>query len=181
MRKKVQLCAYFFMIILSPQISDSAVHPTTGFSTVNISNTLSFLSQFGFSVSYLPSDWKLQSIESTEKSQKALFAKKTAQIHFFTEIVNKNTDLEKYARRYLKDFNQFGFDLSKIEAFKAANNSKTEKIILQLSQKNRKTSAHQFFIQHDKKIVVSTCIDQAENFKFTSLQCADIIKNLVFK
>lgn len=157
----------------------AAPHPTTGSSAVNFIQNNTVFSQLGFKLTYLPTDWKLaaDSDQSGSESKMITVQKQNSFINFEIEETKTVVDLEKFVRRYLKDYNQFGFELSEQESHK---DEKKTYIVLEAFQKNKKTKTRQFFFQNVKKIATITCIGEFEHFDKTKQVCNSIVNSLVW-
>ena len=100
-----------FISILAAWPTFASPLPLAGPSVMNQLQSGIVLSQLGFKVQNFPSNWELKkntdpeakSIEMgpSEKNSKAMLS-------FKTETVSVKTDLEKYVRQYLRDYNQYG-------------------------------------------------------------------------
>lgn len=157
----------------------AAPHPTTGSSAVNSIQNNTVFSQLGFRLNNLPADWKLASDndQSNSGSKVITVQRQNSFINFEIEETKTAVDLEKFVRRYLKDYNQFGFELSEQESHKDA---KQPYIVLEAFQKNKKTKTRQFFLQNGKKIATITCIGEFEHFDKTKQACNTIVNSLVW-
>ncbi len=163
------------VFILSKAIA--APHPTTSSSLVNQPSSNAVFSQFGFKLNYLPKSWILTENTTSEKnsSQKQIDLKnQTARMSFnFDETKNK-VDLETYVRKFLRDYNQFGFEVVGSQSMRNTSNKVTS-IVLDITQKNKKTKSRQVFFQNGKKIVTATCVDEIETFDQSTKDCNKIL------
>ena len=161
-------------------IASAAPHPTTSSSIVNQVGSNTVFSQFGFKLNYLPSKWKLTENTTSENnsSQKQIDIKnQTARMSFNLDETKTTVDLETYVRRFLRDYNQFGFEVTGLQSIKNSANKVTS-VILDISQKNQKTKSRQVFFQNGKKIVTATCVDDVETFDQSTKDCNKILGSL---
>jgi hypothetical protein len=160
----------------------AAVQPLTGSSIVNQIQSGAVLSQMGFDVKNFPSDWILKKplnddtaaaieIGSSDTNSKSLLS-------FRTESVSAKTDLEKYVRQYLRDYNQYGFEVVGLQSLKQANSNS---VIVDLNQKNKATRSRQVFYKKNDKIVMATCLDDYEQFSKTILVCNTVLNTFQWR
>ena len=155
----------------------AAPHPTTSSSLVNQASSSIVFSQFGFKLNYMPENWQLTENTTSENNagQKQIDLKNhTARISFNYDETKTNVDLETYVRRFLRDYNQFGFEVAGLQSIKNPANKVTS-VILDINQKNQKTKSRQVFFQNGKKIVTATCIDDLETFDKSTKDCNKIL------
>lgn len=159
----------------------AAPHPLMGPSVLNQINSGAVLSQMGFDVKNFPPGWALKKpstedavaidLGSEDPASKALLS-------FRIETVSPKTDLEKYVRQYLRDYNQYGFEVVGLQSLKqAALNS----VIVDLNQKNKATRSRQVFYKKNDKIVMATCLDDFENFNKTILICNSVLNTFQWR
>ena len=164
-------------LLFLSSLAFAAPHPTTSSSLVNQPSSGVVFSQFGFKLNYMPSNWHLTENTTSENnsSQKQIDLKnQTARMSFNYDETKNNVDLETYVRRFLRDYNQFGFEVSGLQSVKNTANKVTS-VILDINQKNQKTKSRQVFFQNGKKIVTATCIDDIETFDQSTKDCNKIL------
>lgn len=150
----------------------AATHPLTGSSIINKPNTNLALTQMGFKLNSVPENWVFnKSIESTSDVIELGSPNKTL-LSFRVENVSVKTNLEQYVRRYLRDYNQYGFSVSNLQSHQTA---KVPSVIVDLNQKNKATRSRQVFFNHQNKIIVATCTDDSANFDATVALCNQIL------
>ena len=159
----------------------AAVHPLTSSSLVNQVNFGTAFSQMGFQVQNFPNTWILKKpltansstieIGSSDSSVKSLLS-------FHTETVSPKTDLEKYVRQYLRDYNQYGFEVVGLQSLKQTS---LNSVIVDLNQKNKATRSRQVFYKKNDKIVMITCLDNFEQFSKTILLCNSVLNTFQWR
>ncbi len=157
------------------QFAFSSPHPLAGSSIVNIPNNNIAMSQLGFKLGTMPSSWVYKNSSdlnslSIEMGPQSEVAK--AILTLRTEIVSPRTDLEKYVRQYLRDYNQYGFEVTGLQSYKKAI---TPSVIVDLTQKNKQTKSRQVFYHKGDKLVLATCLDSFEQFDKTVITCNRIL------
>jgi hypothetical protein len=175
----------FCMTILFGLSCLSAPHPGTGSSLVSqLSQSVAF-SQMGFKLTGLPSGWSFTTsqIDHKNKDLQIEISKATSltndylgRVSFKAETTKTKVDLEAYVKKYLRDYNQYGFDVSGLQSLRDKNI-----VIVDINQKNKKTRSRQMFFQNATRIVVATCIDEFENFDKTVLECNQIFSGLSWR
>ena len=93
-----------------------------------------------------------------------------------TETTKTKVDLETYVKKFLRDYNQYGFDVSGLQSIREKNS-----IIVDINQKNKKTRSRQMFFQNGTRILTATCADEFENFDKTITECNQIFSHLVWR
>jgi hypothetical protein len=152
--------------------AQSAPHPLMGSSIINNpSNSIAF-SQMGFRVDGIPSYWTFnKNLDSKAKILEIGPDKKTL-LSFRLENVGAKTELEAYVRQYLRDYNQYGFEVSGLQSLKRNG---VEFAIVDLNQKNKATKTRQLFYHNKTKMVIATCTDSTPNFESTLQLCNNIL------
>ncbi len=145
----------------------AAPHPTTAASSLNQLGTSQVFSQMGFKLGYVQTNFNL--IKENSANNQIDLENSSAKINFSIEETKSYADLENFVKKFLRDYHQFGFDLTNQKSKKI--NNKSVSIILDINQKNNKTKARQYFFQNGKKIVTTTCIDLPETFDHTVIEC----------
>jgi hypothetical protein len=164
-------------LLFISSMSLAAPHPTTSSSLVNQPHSSIVFSQFGFKLNYMPDNWILTENTTSDRNanQKQIDLKnQTARISFNYDETKTNVDLETYVRRFLRDYNQFGFEVAGLQSVKNSSDKVTS-VILDINQKNQKTKSRQVFFQNGKKIVTATCIDDLETFDKSTKDCNKIL------
>lgn len=181
----------FSLISLSLQ---AAPHPGLGSSSINQISPASAFSQMGFQLKSIPQDWSYDPIlrasesnqdthdkSTSEQIQIDLIKKKNnvsesiARLSFKSEPVNSKTDLQAYVRKFLRDYNQYGFDAYSLQA--PDKNS----VVIDVYQKNKKTRSRQAFYKKNSQIIIATCLDEYDGFDKTLVECNQILNSIIWK
>lgn len=161
----------FFLTIFSTMLSASP-HPLTGSSIINQPDNSMAFSQMGFKLSSVPSYWVFnKSLESTSNLIEMGLPNRTL-LSFRLENVSPKTILEQYVRRYLKDYNQYGFELAGLQSLPSGH---VPSVIVDLNQKNKSTRSRQVFFVKQGKLIIATCSDDASRFDSTVAVCNQIL------
>lgn len=173
---------YAFLITLfSPVILLSAPLPTTGSSVVNSPKWNTAFSQMGFSFKLVSDEWvylenpsqnRLPANQQIDMGFKTL--SESARLSLKTENYRGKINLEAYAKKYLRDYNQYGFEVISSKSIKINN---IPAIVVDLIQKNKLTQSRQIFLNDNNKITIASCIDKTDYFSMTSNMCNQLINN----
>jgi len=170
-------CTFAFILLSAAQLVCAAPHPMAGSSVINTPNSNLAFSMMGFKVGQIPTDWTYKT--GLDESNMAIEIgsrdeKSKAALNFHIENVAKKTSLEQYVRQYLRDYNQYGFEVVGLQSMKK---NAIPSVVVDLTQKNKKTRSRQVFFIQDQKIVVASCLDQFENFDKTVYICNQILSS----
>lgn len=166
---------FFFLLFLSLNVKASP-HPTAGSTLLNTVQNSAVFSQLGFELNKIPTEWQLQN--PIETSLLAMGPKNKTILSFQIESTTPSTNLEKYVRQYLRDYNQYGFEVIGLQSLaKTKNNT----VVVDLIQKNKTVKSRQVFYKKNSEILLATCIDNFENFDRTINTCNEVLGTLRWK
>lgn len=161
---------YLINFILN--IALAATHPLTGSSIINQpSNSLVF-TQMGFRLETVPLNWSYNKSISNNLNSIELGVENKTLLSFRLEKVSTKTQLEQYVRQYLRDYNQYGFEVTGLQSH---SQSIVPSIIVDLDQKNKLTKSRQVFFHKQDKMIIATCADDVVNFDKTIALCNKIL------
>lgn len=171
----------FFLTLALPLFSLATPLPTTGSSTVNSPKWNTAFSQMGFSFKLVSDEWvylenpaqnRLPANQQIDMGFKTLSA--SARLSLKTENYLGKVNLEAYAKKYLRDYNQYGFEVLSSKSVKINN---IPAVVIDLIQKNKLTQSRQVFLSADNKITIVSCIDKTDYFTMTSDMCNQLLNN----
>jgi hypothetical protein len=166
------------LLTLSLNTALAAPHPLTGSSLVNNpTNSLAF-SQMGFSVEGVPQYWSFNKALDTKAKMLEIGLPQRTLLSFRLENVNPKTTLEPYVRQYLRDYNQYGFEVAGLQSLERNGVSF---VIVDLNQKNKATRTRQLFFHNKEKMVIATCSDETSRFENTLKICNSILSTFKWK
>lgn len=174
----------FFISLLFafiPSKSFAAPLPLTGSSLINQLQSGVVLGQLGFKVQNFPADWQLKTTLESETMSLEMGPPdphSKAVLSFKSDTVSIKTNLENYVRHYLRDYNQYGFEVIGLQSLKQPG---LNSVIVDLNQKNKVTRSRQVFYKKDDKIVTATCIDDFDKFSKTILTCNSIFESFQWR
>ena len=93
-------------------------------------------------------------------------------ISFRQEKVAKKTNLEQYVRQYLRDYNQYGFEVTNLQSNKK---NVAPSVVVDLTQKNKVTKSRQIFFIQNEKVIIASCFDNYDNFEKSVINCNQIL------
>jgi hypothetical protein len=164
-----------FLVFLYQSLVWAAPHPLTASSIINNPQNNFAYSMMGFKVSSVPTGWVYKN--SPEENGMSIEmgpsdVKSKASLIFHVENVAKKTNLEQYVRQYLRDYNQYGFEVVGLQSNKK---NTVPSVIVDLTQKNKQTRSRQVFFIQNEKIVVASCLDNFDSFDKTVASCNQIL------
>ena len=156
----------------------SATHPLTGSSIVNQAGNSMAFSQMGFKLNTVPLSWGYcKSLSFNQNSIELGIGNKTL-LTFRMEKVSVKTQLERYVRQYLRDYNQYGFEVSSLHS---NTKGQVPSVVVDLDQKNKATKSRQVFFFNQDKMVIATCVDDLVNFPATLALCNQVLSSFNWK
>lgn len=165
-------------LAFSISTANSAPHPLTGSSIVNNpTNSLAF-SQMGFSVEGIPQYWSFNKAIDTKSKMLEVGLPQRTLLSFRLELVNPKAKLEPYVRQYLRDYNQYGFEVAGLQSLQRNG---VDFVIVDLNQKNKSTRTRQLFFHNKEKMVIATCSDDTARFENTLKLCNSILSTFKWK
>ncbi len=178
------LCIRLSILLFFSFNAQAAPHPGTGSSILNQPRGGAVFSQMGFKLTAVPTGWNLISDDRIDinKDLQIELAKRNSnttdhmgRISFKAEHTKTKVDLETYVKKFLRDYNQYGFDVSGLQSLREKHS-----VIVDINQKNKKTRSRQMFFQNGTRIVTATCTDEFENFDKTITECNQVFSGLVW-
>lgn len=153
----------------------SAPHPSVGSSVLNqVQNSIIF-SQLGFELKQVPYNWELKKPLETSLFEIGPQTEERSILSFKQESIKDSTNLERYVRQYLRDYNQYGFEVTGLQSLaKTGNNT----VVVDLTQKNKTVKSRQVFYKNGPHVLVATCVDHFEQFDQSLLLCNQILNSL---
>lgn len=165
-------------LAFSLSTANAAPHPLTGSSIVNNpTNSLAF-SQMGFSVDGIPQYWSFNKALDTKAKMLEIGLPQRTLLSFRLELVNPKATLEPYVRQYLRDYNQYGFEVAGLQSLQRNG---VDFVIVDLNQKNKSSRTRQLFFHNKEKMVIATCTDDTSRFENTLKLCNSILSTFKWK
>lgn len=156
----------------------SATHPLTGSTIVNQAGNSMAFSQMGFKLNTVPLNWNYNKTLSNNPNSIELGVGSKTLLTFRMETVSVKTQLERYVRQYLRDYNQYGFEVVSLQS---KSKSPVPSVVVDLTQKNKATQSRQVFFFNDDKMVIATCVDDLNNFPATVALCNQVLGSFTWR
>ncbi len=150
----------------------TATHPLTGSSIINQPGKAFAFTQMGFKLDTMPLNWQFNKSLATSINSIELGVGTKTLLTFRMETVSPKTHLERYVRQYLRDYNQYGFEVTSL---KSNSSSAVPSVVVDLDQKNKTTKSRQVFFFKQDKMIVATCSDDVAGFSATVAVCNQVL------
>lgn len=160
------------LLLLLINIGFTATHPLTGSSIINQPGNAFAFTQMGFKLDTMPLNWQFNKSLPTSLNSIELGVGTKTLLTFRMETVSPKTQLERYVRQYLRDYNQYGFEVTSL---KSNSSSPVPSVVVDLDQKNKTTKSRQVFFLKQDKMIVATCSDDVANFPATVAVCNQVL------
>jgi hypothetical protein len=166
----------FFICLVSSE-TYAAPYPAAGSSAlVSIDKGL-FLLTKGFTVRAKSPEWSLQNSGDEEEQANYRLQKKnshTASLSLRSEMLKTELSLESYAKRWMKDYANYGFDMLGTKPFQ--QNQQSRGLVVDLFHKKSDQQLRQVLFMRGKRVVIFTCKDTKKNFTSTLESCNEVAK-----
>lgn len=166
-----------FVIFLIPIAGYAAPSPGAGSSLLVAPETGLFWRREGFQLKTGKTGWTLASPELEEEAGIIRYLRpnsKTGSLAVKTEMLKADLTLENYAKRWMKDYSNYGFELLGSQTF---SQNGTKALVVDLLHRKSEQQLRQILFLKNKKAVVLTCKDQQKNFQQTIVGCNQISKS----
>lgn len=100
-----------------------------------------------------------------------------AHLRIDVESLKGKSTLESYARRWVKEYGQYGFQILRSQPTKVNNHAT---LIYDLLPKTKELQIRQIIQVHHGKAVILTCSDEKGNFNKTTGDCNQMARNLIW-
>ncbi|MEQ1724241.1 MAG: hypothetical protein ABL930_13805 [Pseudobdellovibrio sp.] len=167
----------FFVLLLSFK-SIASPHPLAGSSIINQASNSIVFSQMGFRLDAIPANWIYKKAINTKTVSLELGTENKTLLSFILESVSVKTQLEPYVRQYLRDYNQYGFEVTSIQSH---SKSYVPSVIVDLNRKNKTAKSRQVFYFKDNKMIIATCADETAEFEKTIAICNQVLSSFKWR
>lgn len=156
----------------------AATHPLTGSSIINQAGNGMAFAQMGFRLDTIPLNWSYNKSISNNLNSIELGVENKTLLSFRLENVSVKTHLEQYVRQYLRDYNQYGFEVTSLHS---NSKSPVPSVVVDLDQKNKATKSRQVFFFKQNKMIIATCADDFTNFINTFALCNRVLNSFKWR
>ncbi|MFN7262810.1 MAG: hypothetical protein ACK5RO_07925 [Pseudobdellovibrionaceae bacterium] len=164
----------FTSVTLSSQIAQSSPHPATATSAlIDPQKGLYFLTQ-GFRLPVKGSDWVTSNQENEQGVLFELKSRSSARFSVRWEAQATSPTLESYAKKWMRDYSSYGFDLLGTKTFTENQN---RGLLIDVLHRKSNLQMRQVVFMQSPRLVVLTCSDEKVHFDSTLSQCNQLIRN----
>lgn len=162
----------------STEFSNASPHPATA-SSLGLSPVKGlFFARKGF-ILPAPAHWTLDSDGSENDEEFSVeYQSKTlgsAKLALKTDTLKNSVSLEAYAKKWMKDYSSYGFDLLGAKPF--TNENKAKGLVVDLKHRKKNQQIRQVIYLQNKTAVTLTCLDDIKSFQQTLADCNLFFKN----
>ncbi|MBC7370405.1 MAG: hypothetical protein H7326_02505 [Bdellovibrionaceae bacterium] len=157
----------------------AAPHPATSTSTLMDPQLGHYFQSQGFNLKTAGTDWlptpqNNESIfESVRLTPKGLM-ESSASMSVRTDSLNKQATLESYAKKWMRDYPSYGFEVLGAKSFAMAGGPG---LVVDMIQKSRSKQLRQVILQKGQRVAILTCLDNQSSFQKTLTACNQLVKN----
>lgn len=165
------------LLCLGGLVATAAPIPATSSSSL-IKNEMKIFSAKGFMIKTEGTNWQVipQKGEDLFRFQPA--NSETASLSIRSDELKKSLSLEAYAKRWVKDYPQFGFDILGSRPFEQNG---TRGLVIDLLHKKKNRQLRQVIYSRDQVAVIFTCTDNTDKFLQSLQSCNQIIQSFRWK
>lgn len=167
-----ELCFFLFI----PVICTGSPIPGMGSSALAAPEKGIFFSRWGFQLNNKDTAWGLNALES-KNDQMAVQYKSTsgkAALSVHTDLLKSNYSLENYAKRWTRDYSNYGFEFTGTKIFQQNN---ARGLVVDLVHKKKGQQLRQVIFLKDKTSVILTCQSEIKTFLQNLPVCNQIIRS----
>jgi len=157
----------------------AAPHPATSTSILMDPQYGHFFQNQGFQLKTTGTNWL-----PTPQNEESLFDSvrftpngkidSAASISVRTDILTKQNNLETYAKKWMRDYPSYGFEVLGAKSFTIGEGPG---LVVDMVQKNRNQQIRQVILQKDRQVAILTCLDNRRDFQKTLVACNQLVKN----
>lgn len=137
-----------------------------------------YLASRGYTINIAGSNWLPQQADPREIGMDGLSLKQEAQSVSLTlklESYPEKTQFEQYAKKWMKEYSQYGFEVLGYKQIKLNGN---DTLYVDLIHKNSDQQLRQVLIRDpQKKVAIFTCKDQRSHFESKLAECNKIVSS----
>jgi hypothetical protein len=165
-----------FVSFLMPSSLYAAPHPGMGSSLLVSPEKGLFWKKQGFQLQTGSSGWQLAPPSDDGTGRVRFLRPDSESASLAVQIENLKTELtlENYAKKWMRDYVNYGFDVLGTQAFQQ---NKAKGLVVDLLHKKSDQQLRQILFLKNKKVVILTCRDHQKTFQQTLLGCNQISKS----
>jgi hypothetical protein len=172
--KAFQWLLFFSFAI--PSMLYAAPHPGMGSSRLVAPELGLFWKRQGFQLQTGASGWELASPMGDSVDNKVRYVRPAGESEIASmavqiETLKSELTLENYAKKWMRDYVNYGFDVLGTQAF---TQNKAKGLVVDLIHKKTDQQLRQILFLKNKKVVILTCRDFHKTFQQTLIGCNHI-------
>lgn len=178
---KLDLMKKLFLafIMIFPLSALAAPHPATGSSLLTDAQQGHYFESQGFRLKTAGTDWLptsqngdsiFESVRMTPKGQ----VDAVSSFSVRTDTMSKQSTLEAYAKKWMRDYPSYGFEVLGAKSFSMAGGPG---LVVDMVQKSKGKQIRQVILQKGFKVAILTCLDNQSVFQKTLVSCNQLVKN----
>jgi len=178
---KIKIVYTFVAAFLTSQFLLAAPIPTTSSSVLGSAENGHFFKGLGFSMKTKGTTWVALQDEDSFLTKSARLgpagtgkSDEAPRLTVRIDSLSKNSNLETYAKKWMRDYGNFGFETLGTQPIKIGGG---KGLVVDLVQKSKNKQLRQVILnkEKDSRVAILTCVDQKSNFNQTLPICNQII------
>jgi hypothetical protein len=166
-------------LLISSSLALGAPHPATSTSALTDPQLGHYFQSQGFNLRTAGTDWLptpqnneslFEAVRLTPKGQ----LESAASLSVRTDTLSKQSSLENYAKKWMRDYPSYGFEVLGAKSFAMAGGPG---LVVDMIQKGRSKQIRQVILQKGQRVAILTCLDNQSNFQKTLVACNQLVKN----
>jgi hypothetical protein len=167
------------LIFATSSLAFASPHPATSTSVLTDPQEGNYFLHQGFNLKTAGTDWlptpqnkdsMFEAVRLTPKGQ----LESTASLSVRTDTLSKQSTLENYAKKWMRDYPSYGFEVLGAKSFAMAGGPG---LVVDMIQKNKNKQIRQVILQKGQRVAILTCLDNQSGFAKTLVACNQLVKN----
>lgn len=173
------LTSSFAISFATPFSVEAAPHPATASSALIDPLQGHYFESQGFRLKTAGTDWLpipqnsdsiFESVRMSPKGQ----IDAVSSFSVRTDTMSKQSTLESYAKKWMRDYPSYGFEVLGAKSFTMAGGPG---LVVDMVQKSKGKQIRQVILQKGLKVAILTCLDNQAQFQKTLVACNQLVKN----
>lgn len=169
----------FAILFANLSLAQAAPHPATSTSILTAPEQGHYFQSQGFNLKTAGTNWLpvppsneslFDAVRLTPKGQ----LESEASISVRTDTLSKQSTLENYAKKWMRDYPSYGFEVLGAKPFSMAGGPG---LVVDMVQKSRSKQLRQVILQKGQQVAILTCLDDKNSFQKTLTACNQLVKN----
>jgi hypothetical protein len=165
--------------ILYSSPAQAAPHPGTSTSVLTDPQQGHYFQSQGFNLRTLGTDWLPTPQNKESLFESVRFAPKgdiesTASLSVRTDTLSKQSTLEFYTKKWMRDYPSYGFEVLGAKSFAVGG---SPGLVVDMVQRSKNKQIRQVILQKGQRVAILTCLDKQTHFQKTLVSCNQLVKN----